>query len=95
MEFSYPLYISHYPVIYCHIAWYEFHKDDSLFNKIGVSVACFFIMIFNLYAFLKLYDEPFRKWLTDKYFKKQNLNEQKKILWKILIKMKKKIIIKF
>ena len=66
-EFSYPLYISHYPVIYCHISWYTYHKDDSLFNKIIVSIGCFYILMFNTYALMKLYDEPIRKWLTEKY----------------------------
>ena len=77
-NFSYPLYISHYPIIYCHIAWYDYHKDDSLFNKIGVSVGCLFIITFNTYAFLKLYDEPVRKWLTDKYLKKKTSDELNK-----------------
>ena len=71
-EFSYPLYISHYPVIYCHIAWYYFHPNDSLFNKICVSVGAFLIMMFNTYALIKLYDEPVRKWLSEKYLYKQN-----------------------
>ena len=81
-EFSYPLYISHYPVIYCHIAWAVYHGDDSLFNKIGVSVGCFFILIFNTYALMKLYDEPVRKWLTERYLiKKKNKDElDKKVL---------------
>ena len=65
-EFSYPLYISHNPVIYCLISWYTYHKDDSLFNKIIVSIGCFFILMFNNYALMKLYDEPIRKWLTEK-----------------------------
>ena len=81
-EFSYPLYISHYPVIYCHIGWAAYHRDDSLFNKIGVSVGCFFILIFNAYALMKLYDEPVRKWLTERYLiKKKNKDElDKKVL---------------
>ena len=71
-DFSYPLYISHYPVIYCHIGWYMFHRDDPFFNKLGVSVGCFLILMFNTYALIKLYDEPVRKWLTEKYLKKNN-----------------------
>ena len=68
-NFSYPLYISHYPVIYCHIGWYNFHRNDRIFNKIVVSVGCFMILLFNTYALIKLYDEPIRKWLAEKYLK--------------------------
>ena len=75
-EISYPLYITHYPIIYWNMAWYEYHKDDSLFNIIGISVGSFIIMMFNTYALIKLYDEPIRKWLTLKYLTK---NKPKKV----------------
>ena len=70
-EFSYPLYITHYPLIYCNMAWHSFHKNDSMFNIIGVSVGSFCIMMFNTYALIKLYDQPVRKWLTEKYLIKK------------------------
>ena len=75
-NFSYPLIISHCPVIYCHIGWDDFHENDQLFNKIVVSVGCFMILLFNTYALIKLYDEPIRKWLAEKYLtinKKENI----------------------
>ena len=68
------------------MAWYEYHKDDSLFNIIGISVGSFIIMMFNTYALIKLYDEPIRKWLTLKYLTKNKpekikneIEEEKKI----------------
>ena len=76
-NFSYPLYITHIPLIYCLYTWENFHENDSLFNKICVSVGSFFIMIFNSYALIKLYEEPVRKWLTEKYLIKKN-NEKEK-----------------
>ena len=76
-EFSYPLYITHYPLVYCQMSWYYYHKDDSLFNKIVVSVGCFFIMMFNTYALMKLYDEPVRKWLTEKILVKKKKKDEK------------------
>ena len=79
-EFSYPLYITHYPLIYCNMAWYSYHKNDSMFNIIGVSVGSFCIMMFNTYALIKLYDQPVRKWLTEKYLikKKHKLETNEK-----------------
>ena len=70
-ELSYPLYISHNPIIYCDFSLEYYHMNDSLFNKIGVSVGSFFIIMFNTYALMKLYDEPIRKWLTNKYLIKK------------------------
>lgn len=71
-EFSYPLYITHYSIIYWNMGWAEYHKENSsMFNIIGVSIGSFFIMMFNTYAIIKLYDEPVRKWLTKKYLVKK------------------------
>ena len=75
-DFSYPLYITHIPLIYCLYCWDRFHDDNCLFNKIGVSVGCFFIMMFNAYSLMKLYDEPIRKWLVENYLiKKKNIDK--------------------
>ena len=80
-EFSYPLYITHYPIIYCNLVWVSFHKNDSLFNKIAVSIGSFFIMMFNTYALIELYDKPVRKWLTEKYLiKNRNIESDKNIV---------------
>ena len=38
-ELSYPLYITHYPLVYCNNSWNYSHTKDKLFNKIGISVA--------------------------------------------------------
>ena len=82
-EFSYPLYITHNPIVYCNYAWTYNNKNDSMFNKISVSVGIFLIAIFNTYAIIKLYDEPIRKWLTSKYLiknqpLKENVNDENK-----------------
>ena len=76
-DFSYPLYITHIPLIYCLYAWKYFHKDDQKFNAISVSVGSFLIMIFNAYSLIKLYDEPVRKWLSEKYLIKKKKEEEK------------------
>ena len=70
-DFSYPIYITHYPIIYLNSAWTSFHMDDRLFNKIMLSIGSFCIMIFNAYALIELYDKPVRKWLSDKFIVKK------------------------
>ena len=66
-ELSYPIYITHYPMIYINGAWAINHMNDSLFNKIMLSIGSFFIMVFNAYSLSELFDKPVRKWLSDKY----------------------------
>lgn len=65
-QLSYPLYITHYPVVYLywnwvtprHLSWTEVWPGTIL-------VAVFCMMM--AYACLKLYDEPVRKWLSTKW----------------------------
>ena len=70
-ELSYPIYITHYPIIYANYAWASYHMSDSLFNKIMLSIGSFIIMVFNAYSLIELYDKPIRKWLSDKYIAKK------------------------
>jgi peptidoglycan/LPS O-acetylase OafA/YrhL len=70
-ELSYHLYITHYPLVHCNMAWNCYHSNDKLFNKIGLSIGTAMLIIFNAYASLKLFDEPVRKWLTNKYILKE------------------------
>ena len=70
-ELSYPIYITHYPIIYANYAWATYHMSDSLFNKIMLSIGSFIIMVFNAYSLIELYDKPIRKWLSDKYIAKK------------------------
>ncbi len=63
---SYPLYITHYPLIYIYTGWVVQHKipiSQAWPYAILVMVAAITIA----YASLKLYDEPIRKWLTKKW----------------------------
>ena len=78
-ELSYPIYITHYPIIYMNSAWTSFHMKDSLFNKIMLSIGSFFIMVFNAYSLIELYDKPVRKWLANKYFVKKIKKEDNDI----------------
>lgn len=67
---SYPLYITHYPLIYLHLAWVVNNKVPMQTGLLA-GVVLLIVAIIIAYASLKLYDEPVRKWLTDKFLKKQ------------------------
>ncbi|MGZ8538204.1 MAG: acyltransferase family protein [Flavisolibacter sp.] len=64
-EISYPIYITHYPIMYIYWAWVHNNKV-ALKDAIPVAVIVFFSSIIIAYACLKLYDEPIRKWLKKK-----------------------------
>ena len=61
-EISYPLYITHYPLIYLYIAWVASHHIPPMQGTVaGAGVVIVSVII--AYASLKLYDEPARRWL--------------------------------
>jgi peptidoglycan/LPS O-acetylase OafA/YrhL len=68
-DISYPLYITHYPLIYWYTAWVVDNKvslEDGYAMGIGVLV----VSIILAYLCLKLYDEPIRNWLQNKFQKR-------------------------
>lgn len=69
-EISYPLYITHYPIMYMQMNWAWSHPDAPVFAHVAVCISCFLISVGIAYACLKLYDIPVRNWLTDKWLKK-------------------------
>ena len=69
-ELSYPLYITHYPVLYMQMNWAWNHPEAPLYAHILVAVSSVLISIGLAYACLKLYDIPVRRWLTDHWLKK-------------------------
>jgi peptidoglycan/LPS O-acetylase OafA/YrhL len=69
-DISYPIYITHYPLIYWYTAWVVDNKislEDGYIVGIGVLVAS----IVLAYLCLKLYDEPVRNWLQNKFQKRK------------------------
>lgn len=68
-EISYPLYITHYPLIYIQIAWAEHHADLPMSTHVFVAVCLFVLAILIAYAASRLYDIPVRQWLRRKCFK--------------------------
>ena len=69
-EISYPLYITHYPLMYMQMNWAWSHPDTPAYTHVMVCIGCFLLSIGIAYACLKLYDIPVRKWLTEKWLKK-------------------------
>jgi peptidoglycan/LPS O-acetylase OafA/YrhL len=68
-DISYPLYITHFPLIYMLMSWTDSHKDAALGTHIFVSVCVFILAILIAYGAYKLYDLPVREWLKKKWFK--------------------------
>jgi peptidoglycan/LPS O-acetylase OafA/YrhL len=69
-DISFPLYITHFPLVYMQKSWVESHKDAPLGTHIFVAVSIFFLAIGLDYAALKLYDLPVREWLKNRLFTK-------------------------
>lgn len=70
-EISFPLYITHYPLIYMQMAWAYSHPDAPAATHVAVSVSLFIVAVAMAWACLKLYDLPVRAWLRGKLFKPQ------------------------
>lgn len=69
-ELSYPIYITHYPIIYMQMNWAWNNMDAPLYAHIVVGISTVLLSIGLAYACLKLYDLPVRKWLTEHWLKK-------------------------
>ncbi len=67
---SYPLYITHYPMIYVQMKWAAQHADAPLSTHIFVAVSIFMASIAVAYAAVKVYDIPMRTWLNEKFIKR-------------------------
>lgn len=72
-DISYPIYITHYPLIYIYTGWVANNKVP-LIDALPVGILVFVSSIVLAYASLKLYDEPVRKWLRKKVFKSAKVN---------------------
>jgi peptidoglycan/LPS O-acetylase OafA/YrhL len=67
---SYPIYITHYPLIYWYTAWVVQDKIPMA-KGILVGLGLLITAISIAYACLKLYDEPVRNWLQKRFMRKQ------------------------
>lgn len=62
-DISYPLYITHYPLIYWQMSWSATHRDLPASVHVFVAICIFLLALALAYASLRLYDEPVRGWL--------------------------------
>lgn len=65
---SYPLYITHFPLMYMQMAWVSSHKDSPVWHHVVLNLGILLVAIGIALAFLKLYDEPVRAWLKKKLY---------------------------
>ncbi|UUF12758.1 MULTISPECIES: acyltransferase family protein [Flavobacterium] len=65
-DISYPIYITHYPLIYWYTAWVVDNKV-SLKDGFIPGIALLVASIVLAFVCLKLYDEPVRNWLQNKF----------------------------
>jgi len=68
-DISYPIYITHYPLIYIYTAWVVDNKVP-LSRALPVGLVVLLGSIAIAYTCLKLYDEPVRKWLGKRFLAK-------------------------
>lgn len=62
-ELSYPLYMTHYVLVYFYVAWVSNHSGITLRQAWPYALLTFSGAAVLAYASLKLYDEPVRAWL--------------------------------
>ncbi len=69
-DISYPVYITHYPLVYIYTAW-AFNRQATLAEGLPYMLLTFVGAFALAYACLKCYDLPVRKWLTERFLKKK------------------------
>ncbi len=76
-DLSYPLYITHYPLIYVYTGWVVDKKPAPLQGAL-VSAGVFTAAVTIAWACLKLYDEPTRRWLAGKLLARARIHHFQK-----------------
>ncbi|MFI2744149.1 acyltransferase family protein [Zhouia sp. PK063] len=65
-ELSYPLYMTHYVLVYFYVAWVSNHSGITLTEALPTALLTFAGAVILAYVSLKWYDEPIRAWLRKK-----------------------------
>ena len=66
-DISFPLYITHYPTMYLFYAWLIKSQLYTLADTWMVAIGVCVWNVLIAYACQKLYDEPVRKWLAQRF----------------------------
>lgn len=69
---SYPLYLMHYPLVYLFFMWIDTHHEAPISILACTSASIFLLSVVMAYAAMKLWDEPVRRWLNNKFAKTIN-----------------------
>jgi len=75
-DISYPLYITHYPLIYIYTAWVADNNIPLGGHGLLVGLTLLIGSVCIAYACLKLYDEPVREYLKRRFLRKRVGNEK-------------------
>ena len=70
-EISYPLYITHYPLMYMQMSWVKDHADAPIWMHIVLNLGVVFMSIILAWGLLKIYDQPVREWLKEHWLKRR------------------------
>ncbi len=76
-DISYPLYITHYPIIYMFMAWIAKNQEfingspNGKLTMVLVAISVLIVTVSISYVCFKFYDEPVRKWLANRFMKSQ------------------------
>ncbi|MFC6646631.1 acyltransferase family protein [Granulicella cerasi] len=65
-DLSYPLYVTHYPLIYLYTAWVV-EKKPTLAHSVEVAALTFVAAMTIAYLCLKFFDEPVRRYLSRRF----------------------------
>lgn len=65
-DLSYPLYMTHYVLVYFHVAWVSNNEGITILQALPVAMLTLVGTIILAYVSLKFFDEPIRKWLRKK-----------------------------
>ena len=71
-DISYPIYITHYPIMYMQMGWVADHPDAPLWMHVIVNLGVIVMSIILAWGLLKAYDLPVRQWLTEHWLKRKN-----------------------
>ena len=65
-DLSYPIYMTHYPIIYIYTGWVR-DRHPSFSQAFPIAALCFIVSVLLAWVCLKYYDEPVRLWLKKKF----------------------------
>jgi len=68
-DLSYPLYITHYPLVYVFMAWVV-NNEVPVGEAFPVAVLTFGASVLLGYLSLRFYDVPVRRWLSQRFLKR-------------------------